>query len=625
MDRLRSTYHRLPPGLRARIAPLARLHGRALPLLQGAPRAGALEAKLWGGFSRPALAGLRALADDPRARPREAAEAALALARWEGAQGAVGAALALVARAAERDPKFARDRRHYLLEALLLGWAGRGPEARALLAARGAGRPFDPAASLVLANAWAPDAYAPGEDPAAAAAARLAALDAVFAHFGLAGVGPRDPGRPLGLDNLAGAAGPPAPADARVSVIVPLYEAAATLPTALESLAAQSWHDLEVLVVDDASRDDSAEVAADFCARDPRFRLLRQAENGGSYLARNRALAQATGAYVTVHDADDWSHPQKIALHVAALRAGGAPFTLSGWVRTDPRLVFRGPWRPSASLVLRNFSSFFARRDLLERVGGWDAVRVGADSELIYRLERLWGTGMTPPLLPGCPLAFGRVSEGQLTGAAGTTLATLYHGVRREYHEARAVWHAGLDAAAVRAGGLPEPPPPGPVPPGLRPARGRRPPAALLVVADLARRGRGGRGGPEALELLRALAEAGLRPALMHYPDFAADVTRPLDHALRRFAEVAGMAVIAPGEAIAAATVLVRDPQVFAHAMDRFPEIVHERLVVAPARKRVSEAARAGLEAALGPAAIWRSGAASRPAALAAWLAGGAP
>jgi hypothetical protein len=624
MDWLRKTYYRMPPQVRAPLTPVvdAVMRSGALPVLQRESLPSRLERRLWGGFSQSAYADLRAMADDPRARPRDAAEALRALARWHGTEGDTAAGLALLAEARTRDPSFALDRRHYLLEALMLGWDGQGPAARALIEARTEGKPFYSSAALILANAWAPEAGGAGEDPAAAEAARLAAINAVFARAGLTGIARRDPALPLGFDNVAGLPCPPAAVDARVSVIVPLYCAEATLPTALEGLAAQSWHDLEVLIVDDASPDRSAEVAAAFCARDPRFRLLRQAENGGSYVARNRALAEATGEFVTVHDSDDWSHPEKIRLHVAAMRARKRPFTLSDWVRADEQLRFRGPWRPSHALVLRNFSSFFISRELLERAGGWDPVRVAADSELIFRLERLYRTGRTPPIKPGCPLSFGRVAEGQLTGSAATKLATLYHGVRREYHEARAHWHRGLDRTAARSGEPFVAPPSAPVPPGIRPARAPRAPARLLVVADFNRRGWR---APAALPLLRALVAAGLAPALLHYPRYAGDPVRPLDGDVRRFAAAAGMAVIAPGERLEADTVLVRDPQVFAHAMDRFPEIVHARLVVAPEVRRVGDAARAGLAGALGTAAIWRTGSDARPEALAAWLAGPLP
>ena len=326
LARLKSAYARLPPRLRARVPPGLEdwLRARALPLLGAGPVA-ALEDRLWGGFSRPARAGLEALL---AADPRTAAAAALALARWHGARGEPEAALAL-ARAA-RDPAF-RDRRQFMLEALFLAQAGRGAEARALIDARVRG--FDASAALLRAGTLDDDAH-------------LAALNAVLARCGLGPLALRDSDAPLSLDNLRGA-GAAAVTGPLVTVIVPVHDAAGTLGTALASLAEQTHAALEVLVVDDASTDRSPAIAAAIAARDPRFRLIRQPKNLGGYAARNRALAEARGDFVTVQDADDWSHPERIARHLAA---GGAA-SISDWTRVTAELGVTGPWRPSPNLV----------------------------------------------------------------------------------------------------------------------------------------------------------------------------------------------------------------------------------------------------------------------------------
>ena len=77
-----------------------------------------------------------------------------------------------------------------------------------------------------------------------------------------------------------------------------------------------------LLIVDDGSTDATADIVRSFVARDPRGRLLRQA-NAGVAAARNLAVAQSRGAYVAPLDADDLWHPQKIALQLEALRRGG--------------------------------------------------------------------------------------------------------------------------------------------------------------------------------------------------------------------------------------------------------------------------------------------------------------
>ena len=92
---------------------------------------------------------------------------------------------------------------------------------------------------------------------------------------------------------------------AKISVIIPVYNASGLLPDCLQSIALQTWTDLEVLLVDDGSTDDSAGICRSFCEKDSRFRLL-QKENGGVSSARNLGLKEASGDYIAFVDADDW-------------------------------------------------------------------------------------------------------------------------------------------------------------------------------------------------------------------------------------------------------------------------------------------------------------------------------
>jgi CDP-glycerol glycerophosphotransferase len=72
----------------------------------------------------------------------------------------------------------------------------------------------------------------------------------------------------------------------RISVVVPVHDVEDYVATCLQSVARQTYRDLEVIVVDDGSTDRSAEIAARFCAGDSRFRLIRQ-DNAGLGAARN--------------------------------------------------------------------------------------------------------------------------------------------------------------------------------------------------------------------------------------------------------------------------------------------------------------------------------------------------
>lgn len=90
----------------------------------------------------------------------------------------------------------------------------------------------------------------------------------------------------------------------RLSVVVPVYNAEPYLPMLLESLRAQTLHEVEFILVDDGSNDGSPALLAEYARRDPRIRLLRQ-PNGGVSRARNAGIAVALGSYLAFADADD--------------------------------------------------------------------------------------------------------------------------------------------------------------------------------------------------------------------------------------------------------------------------------------------------------------------------------
>ena len=108
-----------------------------------------------------------------------------------------------------------------------------------------------------------------------------------------------------------------------VSVIVPVYNAEQYLRPCLDSVLAQTYPTLEVILVDDGSTDASAGICREYCEKDGRFRLIRK-ENGGASSARNRGLDNATGTYLYFLDSDDEIVPEAIEKLVACARGNGA-------------------------------------------------------------------------------------------------------------------------------------------------------------------------------------------------------------------------------------------------------------------------------------------------------------
>jgi glycosyltransferase involved in cell wall biosynthesis/peptidoglycan/xylan/chitin deacetylase (PgdA/CDA1 family) len=125
----------------------------------------------------------------------------------------------------------------------------------------------------------------------------------------------------LGLEPNRAAAGA-RPARETVSVIIPAYNGAATIDETLRSVRSQTYSDLEIIVVDDGSKDQTRQIVESHARHDPRVRLIVQ-ENAGVAAARNRGVAEAKGELIAPVDADDLWAPTKIEAQMRALRRGG--------------------------------------------------------------------------------------------------------------------------------------------------------------------------------------------------------------------------------------------------------------------------------------------------------------
>ncbi|RNE90207.1 glycosyltransferase family A protein [Marichromatium sp. AB31] len=192
------------------------------------------------------------------------------------------------------------------------------------------------------------------------------------------------------------------PETPRVSAVIPAYDAAAHIVGAVESVLAQTLAGVEVVVVDDGSRDATAELLAGFCER---IRVIRQ-PNGGLSNARNRGIAEARGTFVAFLDADDRWHPDKLARQLARLESDPALGFCSTRTRVeDPagRLLNHWDCPDDAgtlleTLFLRNGavpgsgSGVMVRRDLFARVGGFDeSLRSLEDIDMWMRLAAVSG------------------------------------------------------------------------------------------------------------------------------------------------------------------------------------------------------------------------------------------
>jgi succinoglycan biosynthesis protein ExoO len=130
----------------------------------------------------------------------------------------------------------------------------------------------------------------------------------------------------------------------RVSVVMANYNGARHLAEAIASVQAQTLADWELLLVDDASTDDSLAVALAMAERDPRIRLLAQPRNQGPAAARNRALEAARGEWIAVADSDDVMLPQRLERLLSRAGRDGAEIVADNQLVCSADLRARSPF-----------------------------------------------------------------------------------------------------------------------------------------------------------------------------------------------------------------------------------------------------------------------------------------
>jgi glycosyltransferase involved in cell wall biosynthesis len=204
-----------------------------------------------------------------------------------------------------------------------------------------------------------------------------------------------------------------------VAVVIPAYNAAATIDGTIRSVRAQTHARLEILVVDDGSSDATPQIVQLHMAADSRIRLLRQA-NGGVASARNRGWKEATAELIAFIDADDLWAADKIEKQLVALRKAGRTAALVyTWYAVideasfviDSRHCPKATGRVFEELLMENFvgngSSVLIRKAALAALGGYDfSLRArraeGCEDLLLYlRIAEHYEFALVPERLTG--------------------------------------------------------------------------------------------------------------------------------------------------------------------------------------------------------------------------------
>lgn len=236
-----------------------------------------------------------------------------------------------------------------------------------------------------------------------------------------------------------------------ISVIMPAFNAGKTIAHSIQSILSQTWRNLELFVIDDASEDNTWQLIQQFASKDTRVKAFKNVKNVGPYVSKNLALQLCKGEYITGHDADDWAHPDRLARQITELlnSHGHLKGNMARMIRmqSDGAFVhYAKEGKTSDDGVLRDaaISCMFEREYFNRHLGHWDCVRFGADSELISRAQKIMQDRfvkvrhMTMICLD---------NEGSLTNdpVHGVSKVTGISPTRKFYRDQWTTWHATID------------------------------------------------------------------------------------------------------------------------------------------------------------------------------------
>ena len=246
----------------------------------------------------------------------------------------------------------------------------------------------------------------------------------------------------------------------RITVVMTAYNTGHLVDAAVASVLAQSHKNLELMVIDDASTDDTLEVLKSLAAKDHRLKVFHSPTNHGTYWSKNWCLAHAKTDFVAFHDSDDVSNPLRLQTQLGAiLDGGGVNAVTCRWERVDTEgtvLKIDGLTSRMAAISL-----MIRRNPVVEKTGFFDSVRISADTEFITRITQCFGARqirhMRQILYTGL-LREGSLTTGENSGftweSEGLTHLRQLSGDRAQYHKSFHAWHdenIGNEAALMVA------------------------------------------------------------------------------------------------------------------------------------------------------------------------------
>lgn len=236
----------------------------------------------------------------------------------------------------------------------------------------------------------------------------------------------------------------------RVTVMMSCFNAERTIGYALKSLLRQTYENMEIVIVDDCSTDNSLDIVNDLAKQDNRIVLKRNKVNSGTYYSRNVVFQNSSSKYFTILDSDDYALSDRIERQVNILEESPTLVgTLANWLRVteDGMYVFKnwyGSFLHEAVATL-----MFRTNEVRAKIGYWDSVRFAADTEYQHRIQKAFGKDSI--LISNVPAALALYHECSLTRNSQTGISE-EHGlspVRKAYRASWMNWHKVSDICFI--------------------------------------------------------------------------------------------------------------------------------------------------------------------------------
>jgi teichuronic acid biosynthesis glycosyltransferase TuaG len=214
------------------------------------------------------------------------------------------------------------------------------------------------------------------------------------------------------------------PSSPMVSVVMPVYNAQSTMRRSIDSVLQQRHYNLELILVNDGSKDGSSAIMDEYAGRDARVVTIHQA-NGGVAAARNRGVQAARGSHIAFLDSDDWWTPDKLEAQLAHMQRTGARVCYTAYQRVAEDGRTLATVVPPASVDYADMlhsNRIGNLTGIYERSLGDVAFQKMGHEDYVFWLDRVRRAGRAERVADASPLAFylvrgGSVSSNKLRAA----------------------------------------------------------------------------------------------------------------------------------------------------------------------------------------------------------------